>query len=464
MRTLVSAIALLFRSSLLVGTLALAPLLLDRALTGIYPAQDLLAATRAYAQVRGSNRHADEVRQYPDVSENFWVRIQEASHFLQPPEGAGVRPEPKKAIQLLAALELERARLNAYELVLLYQYYGYAYLVQENYDKSIEYYSKVLQQSPYMPVATEAQILLTLGQLYSVKNNPRKALDTMLRWSEYVDELRPEHSYTFATLYYQLGDNKNSLLNINQAISRQQAEGKIPNEYWYLLQRELYFDREDYQNGLLALNNLIRFYPKAQYWQHLSYVYKLMKRDSESLAALETCYLLGGLTTERDLLSLAYAQLKANVPYKAVKVLRKGIYTDKVIEPSARNLKLLADALRVAQYPKESLVEYQKAAQKSRNADLIIGLASAYLANENYKEASKWARHALKTGPVKRPDQAYFIIGQAELELKNFDEAIHFFKEASKDSRSKKPASEWITYAENEKAKLPTAKNYPVIQ
>jgi len=423
----------------------------------------LFVASATHAQVLGNNQHANEVRQYPEVSETFWVKIQEASHFLQPPEGAGLRPEPRRAIQLLAALELERARLNAYELVLLYQYYGYAYLVQENYDKAIEYYNKVLQQSPYMPVATEAQILLTLGQLYSVKNNPKKALDTMLEWTEYVDELRPEQSYTFATLYYQLGDNRNSLLNINQAINRQQAAGKIPSEYWYLLQRELYFDREDYQNGLIALNNLIKHYPKAQYWKHLSYVYKLLKRDSASLSALETCYQLGGLTTERDLLGLSYLMLKANIPYSAAKVLRKGIYTDKLIEPNAKNLKLLADALRAAKYPKESLVEYEKAVQKSHNADLIIGLASAYLANEKYKDASKWARHALKTGPVKRTDQAYLIIGQAELELKNFDEALHFFKEAGKDARSKKPATEWISYAENEKAKIPVVKNQSLI-
>lgn len=440
------------------------PLILYRSLLVVLITVALLNFNRPYAQVLGNNQHANEVRQYPEVSETFWIKIQEASHFLQPPEGAGVRPEPRKAIQLLAALELERARLNAYELVLLYQYYGYAYLVQENYDKAIEYYNKVLLQSPYMPVTTEAQILLTLGQLYSVKNNPKKALETMLKWTEYVDELRPEQSYTFATLYYQLGDNKNSLLNINQAINRQQAVGKIPSEYWYLLQRELYFDREDYQNGLVALNNLIKHYPKAQYWKHLSYVYKLLKRDRESLSALETCYLLGGLTTERDLLGLAYLMLKANIPYKAVKVLRKGIYTDRLIEPNAKNLKLLADALRAAQYPKESLVEYEKAVQKSHNADLIIGLASAYLANEKYKEASKWGRHALKTGPVKRTDQAYLIIGQAELELKNFDEAIHFFKEAGKDSRSKKSASEWISYAEHEKAKVTVAKNHAVIQ
>lgn len=430
------------------------PIVLCRSLLVLLVAVAPLFAERAFAQIAGNNKHVDEVRKYPEVSEAFWEKIQEASHFLQPPEAAGVRPEPRKAIQLLAALELNRARLNAYELVLLYQYYGYAYLVQENYDKALEYYNKVLLQAPAMPLTTEAQTLLTLGQLYSVKNNPKKALETMLRWTEYVDELRPEQSYTFATLYYQLGDNKNALLNINLAIARQQMAGKIPNEHWYLLQRKLYFDREDYQSSLVALNNLIKYYPSAQYWQHLSYVYKLMKRDTDSLSALETCYLLGGLTTERDLLGLSYLMLKANVPYKAVKVLKKGIYTDRVIEPSAKNLKLLADALRLSKNAKESLVEYEKAAKKSTDGELIIGLAQAYLANDKYKEAAKWGREALQKGRIKRVDYANITIAQAEFELKNFDAAIRYFKEAGKDRRSAKLAAQWVAFAENEKKRL----------
>ena len=39
-------------------------------------------------------------------------------------------------------------------------------------------------------------------------------------------------------------------------------------------------------------------------------------------------------------------------------------------------------------------------------------------------------------------------------ELKNFDEAIKFFKEAGKDARSSKVAAQWVTFSEKEKARL----------
>jgi tetratricopeptide (TPR) repeat protein len=303
-------------------------------------------------------------------------------------------------------------------------------------------------------VATEASTIRIVGQLYSQMDNPRKALETLLKWTDFADSIKPEDSYMFSTLYYQLEDNKNALLNINEAVKNQEAAGKIPSESWYILQRGLYFDKEDYKSGLAALEKLIKYYPKAQYWKQLSQVYYVVERQKDSLHALETCYLMGGLTTEKDIIRLASMYLEEEVPFKAAKVLKKGIYTDKVVEPTAKNLKLLADSLRLAQNSKESLAEYEKAAEKSKDGDLIIGLAQAYLATDKFKEASKWGRQALKAGKLKRVDHANLTVAQAEFELKNFDEAVKFFKEAGKDARTSKVASQWVAFSQREKARL----------
>lgn len=458
MRQVLPAVSVALNKTLLATVLAVAPLFLGMAATTVVPSQSVFVAGIAQAQVKAKNKKFDE-RKFPNVSEAFGKKIQEAANLLQPPEESGAKPNPNGTIKLLAGLEVNKAKYNAYELALLYQYYAYAYLGLENYGKSIEYLNKVMGQTPNMPVATEAQTLKMMGQLYSAEENPKKALETMMRWIDYVAALKPEDSYLFATLYYQLEDNTNALLNINEAVKNQEAAGKIPTEAWYILQRGLYFDKEDYKNGLVVLEKLIKYYPKAQYWKQLSQVYRLMERDQDSVSALETAYIMGGLTTEKDILNLSYLFLDAEVPYKAVKILNKGIYTDKIIEPTAKNLKLLADSHRMAQNHKDSLVEYEKAAQKSTDGELVIGLAGAYLVNDKFKEASKWGRDALKKGGIKRVDQANFIVAQAEFEMKNFDEAIKFFKEAGKDARSSKGAAQWVTFAEKEKQKAELAKN-----
>lgn len=451
MRQVLPAVSIALSRTLLAGVIAVSPLLVGKAINAIAPGT--VEISSAMAQVKAKNKHAGEQRKFPNVTESFGKKITEAANYLQP-QDESVKPDPKKAMQLLNEMAANTAKANAYELVLLHQYTGYAHLGNENYAKAIESFNKMLAQTPNMPVATEASTIRIVGQLYSQIDNPKKALETLLKWTEYSDTIKPEDSYMFSTLYYQLEDSKNALLNINEAVKNQEAAGKVPAESWYVLQRGLYFDKEDYKSGLVVLEKLIKHYPKAQYWKQLSQVYYVVERPKDSLNALETCYLMGGLTTDKDIIRLASMFLEAEVPYKAAKVLKKGIYTDKIVEPNAKNLKLLADSLRLAQNAKESLVEYEKAAEKSTDGDLIIGLAQAYLATDKFKEASKWGRQALKAGKLKRVDHANLTVAQAEFELKNFDEAVKFFKEAGKDARSSKVAIQWVTFSEKEKARL----------
>ena len=459
MRQVLPAVSKALQQTLLAAAIVVSPAIVSSIAAQVAPGQQLLASGSAYAQVKANNKHANEQRKFPNVTEAFGKRIQEAANELQPPDDSNKKSNPKAALAILAELA-QRPKNNEYEKVLLNQYSGYAYLAQENYTKAIESFNKVIALVPNLPVATEAQTLLMIGQLYSQQENPKKALETLLKWTNYVDSLRPEQSYMFAALYYQLEDNKNALLNINEAIKSQEALGKVPSESWYQMQLGLYFDKEQYKEGLPILEKLIKYYSSPRYWKQLSQVYRVIGRDKESLSALEACYLQGGLEKEKDLINLAYLFLDAEVPFKAAKVIKKGIYDSKVIEPTAKNLKLLADSYRLAQNSKESLVEYEKAAAKSTDGELIIGLAGAYLANDKFADASKWGKEALSKGrsSIKRVDQANFVVAQAELEMKHYDEAIKYFREAGKDARSAKTAGQWVSYTEKEKEKAQLAK------
>ena len=276
----------------------------------------------------------------------------------------------------------------------------------------------------------------------------------MLKWTDYVSEIKPEQHYLFGTLYYQLEDSKNALLNINEAVRAQEAAGKVPQESWYGLQRGLYFEKEDYKNGVVVLEKLVRHYPKASYWRQLAQVYGILERDKQKLSALETAYLMGGVTGEKDLVILASYFLEAEVPYKAAKVLDKGINKDKSIEPTAKNLELLANSWRAAAEYDKSLVEMEKAARKSDDGNLLHTLATLYSLNDRFEDAIEAGNAALKKGKLKRRDQALLAIGNAELSLGKFDAAIKSFKEAAKDERSTNLAKQYITFAEREKERV----------
>ena len=460
MKPFKSVVSDTLNKTLLATLLAVAPGAATMLANSVSPGQSLIAFDVAEAQVKAKNKQF-EPRRLPGVSQSFGKSLTEAGNLLQPPEdenGKQPKPNPRKAIDVLDNLAKDKSKLNPYELAQLYQFYAYAYYGMENYKKAREYFERVLAQSPNIPVSLEASTTLTVSQLYGNEENYKKSLEMLLKWTDYVSEIKPEQYYLFATLYYQLEDSKNAILNINEAVRAQEAAGKVPAESWYSLQRGMYFEKEDYKNGALVLEKLIRYYPKASYWRQLAQVYGILNREKDKLSALETAYLMGGVTSEKDLIILASYFLEAEVPYKAAKVLDKGIYKDKSIEPTAKNLELLANSWRAADEFDKSLVEMEKAAKKSDNGNLLHTLATLYSLNDRFEDAVKAGQQALNKGGLKRKDQVYLAIGNAQLGLGKFDEAIKSFKEAAKDERSEKLAKQYISFSEKEKARVASLK------
>lgn len=454
MKRAIHNVSVVFNRTLLATFLLASPVLVSFTANSINPAQTLFVSGVAHAQVKAKNKKFEK-RSLPTVGESVGKKLQEAYDFLQPPPDKKLQPNPKKVIEIMSSVP--REKLNPAEAAKIHQLTAYAYAQLENYPKAIESFEKLLALSPNIAVADEQSTLLILSQLYGAQENPKKALDSLIKWTDYVAEIKPEQYNIFATLYYQVDDKKNALLNINEAVRLQELAGKVPAEGWYNMQRGLYLDKEDYKSTLGVVEKLIQHYSKASYWKTLSQLYGILEQPAKRVAALEACYLIGGLTNEKDLTSLAALFWEMEAPYKAAKVMEKGIYTDKLIEPTAKNLKFLADVLRAAREDKKSLVEYEKAAQKSTDGDLILGLAEMYMLNDNYKDASKWAKEAIAKS-VKRADRANMTVGQAEYELKNYDTAISYFQKATKDERSAKFAKQWIAAAEREKKKAEIAK------
>ena len=111
----------------------------------------------------------------------------------------------------------------------------------------------------------------------------------------------------------------------------------------------------------------------------------------------------------------------------------------------------MSQAWLQAQEHEKSIPPLKEAASLSKDGELDMRLAQAYLNLYRYKEAVGSLKAAFKKGGLKRKDQANIMLGLALFELQNFDASLHAFREASKDKRSKKAAETWLTYVGNEK-------------
>ncbi len=393
-----------------------------------------------------------EPRRIPGISQRLNEELSEVQAFIDPEEDSGREPDLGEALNLLQEMESNISEYNAYEQAQIYNFMANVHFQQDNMQKTIEAFEKVVARSPQIPTGLETGTWQILGKLHMQEEDFAAALDAFENWTNLVTSINADQYYTFSLLFYQMGQEDRALAHVNKAVSMTEAEGEVPEENWFAMQRLLYFEKEDYQSTAEVLEKMVRHYPKVSTWRQLSDMYSLLERFDDRLHTLEVVYLLGGLDKENILVSMASMYLDREVPYEAAQVLDKGIYEDEIIEPTARNLELLANAWSLAQETEKSMVEMEKAAQKSEEGDLFARLSAIYMLNDRYEQSVEAAQEALDKG-VDRPDQVYLRMGTAYVNLEQYEDAIEVLKEAAKDKRSEEAAKQWIKYAEGEKAR-----------
>jgi tetratricopeptide (TPR) repeat protein len=338
--------------------------------------------------------------------------------------------------------------LNSYELANVYNLYAFIHYSREDYDKALEAYENVVQQ-PDIPLAMEINTRYTIAQLYFVQERWQQGIDALNKWFAMTDKPSASAYMLRAQGYYQLKDYDTSLTDVKKAIGMYREQGKVPKEQWLNLARFLYFEKDDVDNAVVMLEQLLTHYPKKDYWVQLSHMYGEQKKESKQLAAMETAYVQDMLNKGTELVQMAYLYLNGEVPYKAAKVMDKGLDSD-VVEDTSKNWEILGNAYRQAQEVAKAIPAMERAAAKSDDGELYARLGNIYLDGEQYDKAIDAINKGLQRGGVKRPDTARLVLGMAYFEQKQYDKARQAFQAAGRDERSEKFAQQWIKYMDSE--------------
>ena len=418
----------LLRAVLLAVALVIVPALVVSTSPGVF----------AQESDKGEKR---KTRKTPSMSEKVYNKLTEAQELIE-------ARNYEAGLTALSDLAKE-PKLSDYEKAQLYNYFAYTYFTLERYEDAIYSYEIVLSQ-PDLPEALETNSLYTLAQLYFIIEDYKKAVDIINRWFT-VTEKPTENAYMLLGQgYYQLEQYKESLVPLKEAYAMVKGRGDIPKENLMLLLRVDYFNLGDYDNMLEVLKELVIYYPKSEYWLTMAGTYSELKRLDKQMSILEMMYEAGTLQRGNQQLNLANLYMLHEAPYKAAVLLEKGMEEGK-IEESIRNLRLLSQAWLQAQENEKSLPPLQHAARLTKDGELDMRLAQAYINLYRYDEAIESLRTAFKKGGLKRSDQANIMLGLALFETQKFDASLNAFREASKDKRSRKAAETWLGYVSSEK-------------
>ena len=387
-------------------------------------------------------------------------------------------PDWATARSILTELLNNRAEMKSYDRSVMWNYWGYLYFSDEDYDQAMYAYEQLLQE-PEATVPLRTASLLTLAQLNLVKERWDKGINLILQWMDEVETITAQSYYLLASAYFQKEDFVRARTNMEEAIRLADEEGYRPKENWYVLLAACFSELKDrkiigpeyaleQQVGIYEI--LVNYYPKKQYFLQLGGTYQQMDREEDYMLTLKAAYDKDLLNKEGEYLALAQMLLLKKNPYWAAQVLvagkeKKITIKDEeteeevivsVVKEKEKTLKLLADAWRMAQEIDKAIPVLEKAAKMSKDGDTYVLLGNLYLFEDRMKESIKAIENGLKKPKVKSRSQALLVLGQAHFELQNFDEAKKHFRAAARDEnkRIKKTANSWIKYAENEEVRV----------
>ncbi|MDH3282243.1 MAG: tetratricopeptide repeat protein, partial [Gammaproteobacteria bacterium] len=369
---------------------------------------------------------AKVTRQTVAMSERVYKRLKAIQDLLETKGFDAVAP-------MLRELD-DLNNLSAYERAQIHNITAYFFYLQEKYPAAIESYRKLLEQEP-LPEALVQSTLKTLGQLYFATEQYGKVFDPVERLLSLLDAPEAELYILLGSAYFQLQRYDDALSPIKTAVAISRRQGQVPRENWLLLLRAIYHAKNNYQDMLDVLVELMTHYPKDDYLRAMAGVYSELGDTRKQLAVTEALYENGSLDNPAEIVNLANLLLLHGIPYKAAKLLEKELAAQRV-ETTIKNLRLLSQAWYQAREDQKAIPPLELAAARSDDGELYTRLAQSYMELERWADAARALQTGLAKGGIKRVDTANVMLGMALFNQEQLDLAQSAFENAVRDQRS----------------------------
>lgn len=348
--------------------------------------------------------------------------------------------------EALAVLDGIRNRggISSYARAQVWNFYGFLHASQNRFRPAIDAYRKVIAEKEAAPGLVE-NAKYSVAQMYFQLEDYQSVIRFMEDWLKPSTAPTATAHIMLAQAYYQTAQHQQALRNVDKAIAIEQKQGKPLREDWLRLKAALYYDKGDMKNTARAYELLVAYFPRVQYLRQLSGLYGEQGQHQKRLSTFDAIYQHGALTSESEVLNLAYMFLGQNMPYKAGKILEKG-FKQGLVNPDIRNTETLANAWAQANEHKKAIPALKNAAAMSDKGLLYARLAGVYFDAGEYNKAVTAANKADKRGGLPRKDANLMLRAMALFNQKKFSDALQGFRQAKKFKASFKSAKKWEAY------------------
>jgi tetratricopeptide (TPR) repeat protein len=239
--------------------------------------------------------------------------------------------------------------------------------------------------------------------------------------------------------YFQNGEFDNAAQDLLADVEADEKAGKAPAEDRLQLLANSYLKLNDQNRYAWALEKLVTYYPKKEYWADL--IARTQKKptfaDRLALDILRLRLPTGNVEGAEDYMELAESSLRAGFPAEAKKALDKGYAAGTLgTGPSAdRHQRMREMVERQLAEDRRSLQgnEMEVAAEAQKDGGLsLVNLGFAYVTNGQYDRGLALMERGMAKGaagvPNKKSQDSRLHLGIAYLMAGKKDKALEIFK------------------------------------
>ncbi len=249
--------------------------------------------------------------------------------------------------------------------------------------------------------------------------------------------------------YYLKGDYHNAYRFTDNLVSDEIKAGTTPKEPQLQIVLSSCVKLSDQSCVSHALERLVTYYPKPEYWQDLmDSLYRSRQAESSDTDMLNIYRLamdVDAMTQPQQYIEMAQLALEQGSPGDAEQVLEKGygknVFTDQHDREHAD--RLLANAKKLAATDQSSLPKLATEAESAATGDKEVAVGMAYLGYQQYDKAVDALAAGLMKGGVRNEAQARLLLGIAQLKAGHRADAIKTFHAVTGDPTLMRLATFW---------------------
>jgi tetratricopeptide (TPR) repeat protein len=427
------------KTSLLIGA--------TLSLIALFPSSYALASDNDQASNEKEHKSYRASKKVPAMRNRVYTQLARAQKLAD--EGNKV-----EGFEVLAEVESRLNSLNSYEQAMLYNFYGFMHYANDDIDKAVINFTKVISNESAIPDSLLISTHFSLAQLSMQQQDYQGALSHLKAWEKVNSKaLTSNQEMLFAQIYYQDKKYVDSLMHIENAIITANKDNKLPKENWLVLKRATHYELNQPKQVTKVMEQLVRLYSKPQYWLQLAGMYGEIGDEDKQVAVMEAAYQAGYITKSSEIMTLAQLYQFHGAPFKAAKLLNEAIEQGTVVAQE-KSLDLLSRAYLGAKEPNQAIKVLKTLSELADDGKYDALLAQTYLNTEQWQKAIESADIAITKSQNESEatylGNMYLAMGMANFNLKAFEQSLSAFVKAEKLPKIKKTAQQWVKYVKRE--------------